>query len=236
MRRQTVVAMIFCLSACMNLDSAWGQQRISGWGQLIDLDGDCTVKADDERVLFTVIGWHDLSDDLPKNAPRILEEVEGDFVVFVKVGGAFKPVGPSTLATRRPYNGAGLLIWQDDKNYVRLERAAVEVNGQTPEYLNFQQHTDGAVRMARIELGLKPEPVHIRLERRNGRLHAAASYDSRLWNGYPPVDVRLPGKLQLGVAAISTSATAFTPEFEEFEVYRRTNLNAKKVQNQENRP
>lgn len=236
MRFARPLAAILCLLVCEHSSSSIAQQRISGWGQLIDLDGDCTVKADNERVLFTVIGWHDLSDDLPKNAPRILQEVEGDFVVFVKVGGAFKPVGPSTLANRRPYNGAGLLIWQDDKNYIRLERAAVEVNGQTPEYLNFQQHTDGAVRMARIELGLKPEPVHIRLERRNGRLHAAASYDSRLWNGYLPVDVRLPGKLQVGIAAISTSSTVFTPEFEEFEVYRRTNLNAKEVQNQENRP
>jgi regulation of enolase protein 1 (concanavalin A-like superfamily) len=75
--------------------------------------------------------------------------------------------------------------------------------------------------MQQFKMGLKDERVQIRLERRNGRLHAAASYDGRLWQGYEPVAVDLPDRVQIGITAISTSSVPFEPEFEGLEIYRR---------------
>ena len=223
MWRQALAVGAFCLLVCGHAGDIFAQQRFAGWGALVDPDGDCAAKVENGRLMFTIVGRHDVSDDAQgiMNAPRVLQEIEGDFVALVKVGGEFKPAGPSTFDIHLPYNGGGLFIWQDEKNYVRLERAAVEVNGQIVEYLNLQQQKAGHIETNRFELRLKRERAQLRLERRNGRLYASATYDHQVWQGYPPLEAELPGKLQIGVAAISTSAAPFTPEFSEFEIYRR---------------
>lgn len=196
---------------------------VKGWGKIIDPNGDCQIKADGDQVLFTVNGPHDLSVELssPVTAPRILQEVEGDFIAQVQVSGVFRPREPSTVATRRAYTGAGLLLWLDEKNYVRLEHAAVEVDGQVYDYLGFEQRKGGKFEMAYTQLGLQADAVDIRLERRAGKLYGLVSYDRQQWVGYPPLEVELPKKLQIGVAAVSSSGAPFTPRFSDLEVYER---------------
>ncbi len=61
------------------------------------------------------------------NAPSALVRVDGEFVAMVEISNEFDP-GSTTISTstgrRFPitFQGAGLLIWQDEKNFVRLER------------------------------------------------------------------------------------------------------------------
>ncbi len=61
------------------------------------------------------------------NAPSALVRVDGEFVAMVEISNDFDP-GSTTISTstgrRFPitFQGAGLLIWQDEKNFVRLER------------------------------------------------------------------------------------------------------------------
>lgn len=210
-------------AAARAADDALLARSIKGWGKIIDPKGDCSVEEIAGAVSMTVVGRHDLSIELAQgmDAPRVMREIDGDFIAMVKIDGAFRATGPSTVATRRPYMGAGLLLWQDEKNYVRLEHASVDVNGQVFDYLAFEERRDGATRMAHSQLGLKSDPVRLRLERRNGRLYGAAAYDAQHWVGYPPLEINMPAKVQLGVAAISSSAVPFVPEFSELEVYRR---------------
>jgi regulation of enolase protein 1 (concanavalin A-like superfamily) len=198
-------------------------KSIKGWGKVIDPKGDCQVEEKDGTVTMTVAGRHDLSVELnrPMDAPRVMREVEGDFITMVKVAGAFAPTGPSTIPNRRPYLGAGLLVWQDVKNYVRLERASVDVDGQVFEYLSFEQRKNGETAVAYSQMRLKSDPLRIRLERRNGKLYGAASYDGLQWASYLPLQIDLPAKVQVGVAAISSSATPFIPDFSELEIYKR---------------
>jgi len=224
MRCKALAVGAFCLLICGHAGSLFGQQRFAGWGALVDPDGDCAAKVENGRLTFTIVGHHDINDDVQRimNAPRVLQEIEGDFVALIKVGGEFKPAGPSTWGDGRPpYNGGGLLIWQDEKNYIRLERGAIQLNGQIVDFLNLHQQKDGRVETNRFELRLKRERAQLRLERRNGRLYTSATYDHQVWQGYPPLEAELPGKLEIGVAAVSTSAAPLTPEFSEFELYRR---------------
>ena len=223
MRCQRLLATVLALFVCGYGARLSAQERFAGWGKLIDPDGDCAAKVENGRLMFTIVGHHDINDDVQKimNAPRVLQEIEGDFVALVKVGGEFKPAGPSTFDIRLAYNGGGLLIWQDEKNYFRLERGAVLLNGRIVDFLNIHQQKDGRLETNRFDLGLKRERAQLRLERRNGRLYASVTYDHQLWQGYPPLEAELPGKLQIGVAAVSTSSAPFAPEFSEFELYRR---------------
>src|SRR6185369_8187758 len=68
-------------------------QRIRGWGDVVDPDGDCTIRFRQGKLSITVPGTpHDLSPLYEKkNAPRVLREVTGDFSVRVKVSGDFEP-------------------------------------------------------------------------------------------------------------------------------------------------
>lgn len=61
------------------------------------------------------------------NAPSALVRVDGDFVAMVRVTNEFDPGSDLiTISGNKKadmtFQGAGLLIWQDTKNFVRLER------------------------------------------------------------------------------------------------------------------
>jgi hypothetical protein len=117
---------------------------ITGWGDLIDPDRDCQVQVQEGKVTVKVPGTaHDFAAELQRwNAPRILSEVKGDFIVDVQVAGEFKPVEASTIETRRSYNGAGLLVAKDRNNYVSLHRGAVNLGNRVRQYANFELRKD----------------------------------------------------------------------------------------------
>jgi hypothetical protein len=122
------------------LSSTRGAEReIPGWGTAIDADGDCNFVVTEGKLRITAPGpVHGLSVELEKmNAPRVLREVRGNFVAELTVTGEFGP-GEKTLPQRTPYNGAGLLLMQDEGNYVRLERATRKRNGNDRHYASFQ--------------------------------------------------------------------------------------------------
>jgi regulation of enolase protein 1 (concanavalin A-like superfamily) len=66
--------------------------------------------------LYTPDGGHDLYPYANLDAPRMLQSISGDFVATTKV----------TMYPSYNYQGAGLLIWQDQDNYIRLERTLVD--------------------------------------------------------------------------------------------------------------
>jgi S1-C subfamily serine protease len=63
------------------------------------------------------------------NAPCSLVKVDGDFVALVQVADTFDPGGKAVPLPNKPnglgfsFQSAGLLIWQDEKNFIRFERS-----------------------------------------------------------------------------------------------------------------
>ena len=196
---------------------------LAGWGELVDPDGDCVFEKKDATLTITVPGTpkpHDLSAELiSMNAPRVLQPVTGDFTIEVRVDGEFKPGDESTQAGRTGYNGAGLLLFADSRNFVRIERATLQRSNQEPSgYVNFEIRVDGEV----IRIGTtgdRPikvdQPVFLRLVRTGDTLHGFASDDGEKWDELDPkpIPTEWPKDLQAGVAAISTSKVSFTPVF-----------------------
>src|SRR5215212_3451905 len=66
---------------------------IRGWGAVADPDEDCHVAIEGKRVSITVPGTsHEFAAELERwNAPRIMQDVHGDFIAEVKVCGALNP-------------------------------------------------------------------------------------------------------------------------------------------------
>lgn len=190
---------------------------IAEWGRMIDPDKDCTFVIESQSVSIRVPGTpHDLSAELDRmNAPRILAPAEGNFSVGVLVKGDFAP-GEATIEGRTAYNGAGLLLMQDEQNYIRLERAVLKRGGQEQHYANFEARVDG--RVIRIgtpsDLVITPEKsCYLRIDRVGNEIRGAVRQGNDAWHDLEPKQMELRDPLQVGVAAVNASSQDFNARF-----------------------
>jgi regulation of enolase protein 1 (concanavalin A-like superfamily) len=194
---------------------------IVGWGDVVDPDGDCKFAVKGKALKIVVPGTiHDLTAETgDMSAPRVLRDVEGDFILQVKVGGEVTHHGGRVSKTYLAYHGAGLLIWIDDKTYIRLERAMVVQEDEDVHYINLGLRKDGDVEeQNRI---FPDQSVFLRLERHGGRVVGAVSPDGVRWSLLHSFEVALPERLKVGVVAVNTSTEPLTADFEDFEVFRK---------------
>lgn len=226
------VACLICL--CGNAQQEPNQKKeasrvLPGWGTALDPDNDCKFFLAKDSLLISVPGArpHDLAADIGViNAPRVLQEVHGDFTLQVKVEGRFTPGDESTKAGRTGYNGAALIAMADSNNVVTLARAVLQHSGEEAQpYANFEIRVGGELQ----RIGLtgdqrlpKDGPVFLRLERRGNKFLGAASTDGVNWNVLEPKEIpsSWPTKLQAGVAAISTSKEEFNPRFSKLQTLK----------------
>jgi regulation of enolase protein 1 (concanavalin A-like superfamily) len=192
-------------------------KELAGWGTAIDPGEDCEIKPESKTLTVKVPGkFHDLNPDSGKlNAPRIVRAVEGDFVITVKVAGDFKPGGQSTNPKGVPYNGAGILVWSDPDNFIRLERGAMLRQGKIGTYIAFEEREGGyrgAVHNGRFQAG----DCYLRLERKGSRIFGSVSSDGSKWLRLKPIDTVWPANLKVGLTAINSSSEPFSVRFEEF--------------------
>jgi regulation of enolase protein 1 (concanavalin A-like superfamily) len=191
---------------------------LAGWGNKIDPDNDCKFVLGDKSITFEVPPTlHDLGG--PKhifNAPRVMQETNGDFAVSVRVGGEFKPGPGSNNPGSLPYIAAGIVLWVDSHNFIRLERAAMLRNNQIIGHIAFLEH-EGGYGGANHSDGMGSGPCYLRLERRGSRIYGGISNNGRDWKWLKPIDIVWPDRLKVGLMAITTSSSPFVPKFEEYE-------------------
>lgn len=196
---------------------------VKGWGRFIDPDKDCSARLEEGKLTISVPGKdHDLGVERNQmTAPRVLREVEGDFIIQVRITGEFKPGEPATTE-RAPFNGAGLLLMKDEQTYLRIERATF-TRGETYHYASWEMRKNGEVERF-ANAGDHPlddtKDTFLRLERRGDKIYAAVSQDRDKWHYLEPKIVTLPGKVQIGVAAVNTSTRVFSPHFDEFKLFQ----------------
>jgi regulation of enolase protein 1 (concanavalin A-like superfamily) len=199
-------------------------QTIPGWGAATDPDGDCKIRGDGDKLTIEVPATkHDLSVEVGDvSAPRVLREIEGDFIIQVKVTGNVRHAGKRTSDQFLAYHGAGLLIWLDGQTYIRLERAAVVAEEEkSVHYVNFELRKGGQRVPAGDNAEIPDRDTYVRLERRGNRICGLVSDDGVRWLVFDPITVELPRTLQVGVAAINTSTEPFKAQFSELEVYKK---------------
>lgn len=216
------------LRADANADSAIEEKptNLAGWGAVTDPSGDCAFTTEKSRLGVKVPGGiHDLNPNRGMQAPRVLKMVKGDFVVQVKVTGDFKP-GEKAASQHSSFNGAGLLVWQDEKNFIRLERNRWYVPAEQKyacyppllEYFKNGEYQDTDPDSTLDEF-FKDRSTWLRLERNGDKLIASYSHDGKEWTEAKEITVNFPAELSVGIAAINTSEEAFTVEFDEYKVF-----------------
>lgn len=196
-----------------------GGKDIEGWGKFIDPLQDGNSKLENGTLALTAPGpVHDLSIELGKmNAPRVLQELAGDFTIVVRVDGEFAP-GGQTIKVRTPYHGAGILVGSDEKNYVRLERATLSRGGQYRHYTNYEVRLAGRLQRFGqvVDAPLKPGvSTWLKLERRGNGFRGFVKQEGTDWKELPGINVAYPDKLQVGVATVNASTKSLTALFSE---------------------
>lgn len=205
-------------------------KTLEGWGDINDKKRDSTFNAEDNKLTITVPAsprnLNKVISDL--SAPRVLQEIEGDFTIQVKVSGDFNPSPISTVAPKgKAYNGAGLLLWVSEDLFVRLERN-IWVDGPGSESCHpplFEVVVKG------VPTGTSPPPVAatffstpatwFRLDRSGDSVIPSFSHNGTDWTVGNPATLRLPAKLSVGVAAVNTSKKPFKAVFEELAITKK---------------
>jgi len=198
-------------------------QVVDGWGVLFDPDGDCQVQKEGDKLRIVVPGTlHGLSPSFPSsNAPRLLQAVEGDFTIQVKVTGevAAEPGtaiarGGGSVAFRR----GGLVVWHDRKNFILLDRLSLANEKSTVFAAAFLVFQDGEL-TASSERKIENRETWLRLARHGGMIEAAASRDEgKTWVSLGSEAVTYPAKVKVGVAALHATTKPFTAEFAQFKL------------------
>jgi S1-C subfamily serine protease len=209
-------------------------KSLSLLGPLVDPSKDCRLDKDDSnfKVRIEVPGkLHTLSPELVTrtnrpvhNAPMTLTDVEGDFAVIVEVTGEINP-GPTPPKDRQvrtlPFTvqSAGLIVYQDKDNFLRLERAGsiITQNLRPLHRLIIEGVKDGKQAMKPIYVDVPEGDTFLILIRRKGRLQCLYSPDGgRSGLRFPTFAFSLPPKVKVGLSASNISAQPFNATFQNF--------------------
>jgi len=195
-------------------------QKIPGWGEFVDAGGQCRVRLEGARVMIeTPAGSFDLwPEGKSTNAPRLLQDASGDFTVRVKtVGNVMGEKGAEATGRDVAFNAATLVIWQDENNFVRLDRAGMHKGGTRFHQTYYHINQDGK-RTVQLFQALPDQASWLKLERRGGSITAGWSVDGATWQTYPVQNAKLADKLKVGVAALNSSTKPFVATFESLEL------------------
>jgi regulation of enolase protein 1 (concanavalin A-like superfamily) len=209
-----------CLGLCLARADETKQQSIKNWGTVVDPDGDCKVTEANGTLTITVPKtYHDLThfeDQTKLNAPRVLQEVKGDFRVQVKVNSFPLPADNTSSSGKFSFVSAGLLVWQDDENFIRIDRAA---EGGRP-FVWIERFENGKAAAQKLE-EIADNAMYLRFTRSGTKLTYEASQDGSTWSQVEAEDVMLPASVSVGALAINTTTREFAPQLEALTVTAR---------------
>jgi regulation of enolase protein 1 (concanavalin A-like superfamily) len=196
------------------------------FGKPVDPAKDCKFTLDGTKLTISAgKGDHDLSvQSNEMNAPRVLKEIEGDFEVKVKVSGDY-PKGAKGASEKRTivFYGSGILVWDDEKHYVRLEKAYVDGLNGTPIncYGSWELFAGGEWKRRGSNVDYifdAKDTAYLKLSRKGKTFTASMSKDGKDWTELEPIEAEMGKKLSVGVAAVHICDTGFDAVFEEYEL------------------
>jgi len=185
---------------------------------------DCQVQRDANSLTIEVpAGVRLLSSELDvRNAPMMLADVDGDFVAQVKVSGNMVP-GTDTPKFKGKnvlpgtYQGAGVLLWQDTKNYILVERSVTTKRGNVVlSNKALVEIIKGGRPAASISVLVSEGPLYLRLQRIDGALAFLFGPDGKRWITSQKLAVVFPAKVQVGLVACNMSKQPLSAQFEAF--------------------
>jgi regulation of enolase protein 1 (concanavalin A-like superfamily) len=150
------------------------------------------------------------------NAPRALTAVEGDFTAEVLMAGDMRSGTKPLKGLPFTFQGAGLLLWLDKGNYVRLERTSW-YTGERFSKIWVESCKDGK-QVKTDARNIRDGAVRLRMERRGEDLVYSYSLDGKTWLKFPAAKLGLPPRVNVGISASNASPRPFPARFENFKL------------------
>jgi regulation of enolase protein 1 (concanavalin A-like superfamily) len=155
--------------------------------------------------------FHDLYPGNNFDAPRMLQPISGNFEIIARV--KFNP--------QKNFQGAGILVWQNKDNFLRLERAyggAGDEKGQSGIRFDTQINGVYSSQRATSELPITDERVELRLRRVSNVFTAFWRRPNEVaWQEVGKINPNPPfaSRLEIGVAVVTWGdATEISALFE----------------------
>lgn len=199
---------------------------IKGWGESEDPTGGTKIELQGTTLVMTTPAAY--IDNFPKgavNAPRVLQEVSGDFTSEVKVmhvdpalaGSVLKSLGGFPTA----YHAGALFVHADDKNLIRFERVSKNTQGMLSTTCELQVWESGKL-TAQVSEKIADTVLQLRLERRGDRLLSSFSQDDgKTWKELPRHELNtLRGTVKVGVSITNNTDPGCTVKFQDLKVVK----------------
>jgi uncharacterized protein (TIGR03067 family) len=195
--------MLFVMQRARVEPSAAPPPELARWGQVVSPAGDCRIVADKDQLSIVVPGAapHLLNAVANFSAPRVLQEVDGDFAIQVKL----HPIGRHDVSTKAE---AGLLVWCDESRYLLFTRS--------DRFVDQTTMIDGQAFVENSRT-YPDAPIYLQIERVGQRIWCKYSADGKTWEELNPIHLGvLPAKLKVGVVAANSVKKDYTFTFEDF--------------------
>jgi regulation of enolase protein 1 (concanavalin A-like superfamily) len=190
------------------------------WEVLSGIPGDCQFATDPVGLTINIPPTlHVLSPDLKtKNSPKLLTEVQGDFTSQVRIAGKILPGTTPIKGLPFTCQGGGLILWEDENNYLRLERASLfTAQGTKLHGVLLEVCKDGKI-VANTFRDVRDTTLMLRLERRGVEARCQYSTDGKAWLDVKRQEIAMPAVIGVGVSASNASPKPFSAHFEAFEL------------------
>ncbi len=201
-----------------------GIPYVAGWGTFVDPVGDCKYESNAKELVITVPGgaYHDLWPTKGKvNAPMVVQDVEGDFSFEVQVNDVTPAVSGSQLsefAAKVAFHAGSIVVWQDDKNFVRFDRTEMTKDNQVIKSCYFHVFENGQ-RMAEESQLVEDRRTQLRLTRKANEFTASYSQDSGVsWKQIGSKESPLPRKVKIGAAVLNNTNLPCRVSFGKFTI------------------
>ncbi|MBM3240322.1 sigma-70 family RNA polymerase sigma factor [Candidatus Poribacteria bacterium] len=132
------------------------------------------------------------------NAPRLLQEISGDFAIETKMASAANSATEAMPTVEDMPTVGGLLVWKDENNHIRFEKGMHGMQGKNEIGLS------GSVEGKWDYFGrgmLVSESIYLRMERMGDKFSAYCSSDSENWLICGEVSFPAKEPIQIGIHA-----------------------------------
>ncbi len=193
-----------------------------GLGPWVDPTQSASSRNQGGAIIVTVpAGIHILSPELNhRDAPMSVMEVSGDFEVRVTVGGGIKPGSKPLKDLPIAFQGAGIVLWENADNFMRLERsAAASPNQPLLNQLLIETCRNGRTAGKPVYKEISDKPVILKLTRKGDDMDYSYSPDGKTWISVKKSAIAVfSEKVYLGIVASNLSPKPFNARFENFTI------------------
>jgi hypothetical protein len=212
--RHVPFALVSVLACCAAVAAPVPSSKpfTSDWDKPVDPHGDCKFVPETGALTIELPGGdHDFDRQRDRmNAPRVLRDVEGDFVAQVRVRRELNTSHKSSAPGVPSSVTAGLMLMFPDGTCIRFDFGAAQRRGQKAcVYLHYLERVGGWTYTLFDEekwpLAATGDHAYLKLERRGKLFRAFLSPDGEKWVRIGgPFGGPIPTKLKVGLAAYST--------------------------------